>query len=236
LEEAALENTAMKAIVNFGNPRKDMAAVADVVLGAYSRDQLKLTGVEIYRKDDFLLTSPVYGAGMTLDALQEMKLNGTIGFGTPIVFVGSMGSLDDQVISLGDVVIPNPVGCAYYGYDRSWIGPDDNLLDSLKKALTTCGVRYLEYKHGSSFAVFDPHTNHKTYTSSLYESDVLGVDCGEVFIGLQFAKENEMHGVVVLYCSDSPTVHIADIGAEEFDKRAFETDILLNRMAVDVLQ
>ena len=226
----------MKAIVNFGNPRKDMAAVADVVLGTYSRDQLKLTGVEIYRNDDLVLTSPVYGAGMTLDALQEMKLNGLTGLGTPIIFVGSMGSLNEQAISLGNVVIPNPVGCAYYGYDGSWIRPDDNLLDALRKALTTRGVRYVEYKHGSSFAVFDPHTDHKSYTSSLYESDVLGVDCGEAFIGLQFAKENEMPAVVVLYCSDSPTVHIADIGAEEFDKRAFEIDILLNHMAVDVLQ
>jgi purine-nucleoside phosphorylase len=231
-----LENPGLKTIVNLGNPRKDMATIADDVLSTYSVDQLKLTGVETYRTNNIILTSPVYGAGMTLDALEEMKLNGSIGTGTSIVFVGSMGSLDEDKISLEDVVIPNPVGCTYYGYDGTWICQETNLLDSLKRSLTTSNVQFLEYKHGSSFAVFDPHTDHKTYTSSLYESDVSGVDCGEVFIGLQFAKENGMSGAAVLYCSDSPMAHIVDIGAKEFEKRAFEIDVRLNRIAVEVLK
>ncbi len=226
----------MNAIVNFGNPRKNMTIIADIVLGTYSRDDLKLTGVEIYQKDNIFLTSAAYGAGMTLDALQEMKINGLLERGSAIVFIGSMGSLNEEEISLGDVVIPNPCGCAYYGFNGSWVRQDERLLAWLTNALAANGVRYREYKHGSSFAVFDPHSDHKTYTSSLYTNEVIGVDCGEVFIGLQFADENEMRAVVVLYCSDSPNVHIADIGAEEFAKRAAETDLLLNRIGAEVLR
>lgn len=226
----------MNAIINLGNPRKDMIAMADIVLGKYSRDVLGITGVEVYQQDHLLVTSPAYGAGMTRDALVELKKKGLVRAGDAIAFVGSMGSLNEEEISLGDVVIPNPCGCAYYGFNGSWLHQDQQLLTSLTKSLVTRGVDYREYKHGSSFAVFDPHTDHNTYTSSLYKEDVIGVDCGEVFLGLQFASENELRAAAVLYCSDSPNRHIADIGTEEFGKHAFEKDILLNRIATSILQ
>jgi len=226
----------MNAIVNFGNPRKDMATVANTVLGRYSREDLKITGVEIYRTHNLLVTSATYGAGMTLDALHELKNNGLVKHGNAVVFVGSMGSLKEEEISLGDVVVPNPAGCAYYGFDGLWLRQDENLLTAIESALGDTNIAYREYKHGSSFAVFDPHTNHETYTSSLYVNDVIGVDCGEVFIGLHFASLNEMRAAAMLYCSDSPKTHIGNIEITEFNKRAAEIDILLNRIAAGVLR
>jgi hypothetical protein len=226
----------MKVIVNFGNPRKDMITVADAILGSYSREDLKITGVEIYQKDNLILTSAAYGAGMTLDLLCELKMSGLLELGSAVMFVGSMGSFKEDEITLGDVVIPNPSGCAYYGFDGLWLRQDDQLLISIEKTFAESNVAYREYKHGSSFAVFDPHTDHQTYTSSLYENDVIGVDCGEVFLGLHFAKFNEMQAAAMLYCSDSPTTHIADIGTDEFQKRATKTDILLNGIAASVLR
>ena len=224
----------MNTIVNFGNPRKDMTVVADAVLGVYSTEDLKITGVEIYRKDNLLLTSAAYGAGMTLDTLAELKSKDLFETGDIIMFVGSMGSLNEEKISLGDVVIPNPAGCAYYGFEGSWLQQDEHVLALLTKALAAGSIRHREYKHGSSFAVFDPHTDHNRYTSSLYGKDVIGVDCGEVFVGIYFAKKNQMRAAAVLYCSDSPNLHIGDIGIEEFSKRATETDILLNGIAAQI--
>ena len=226
----------MKVIINFGNPRKNMTTVADTVLGSYQRDELKITGVETYQKDNLILTSAAYGAGMTFDALHELKMKGLLDPGNAVVFVGSMGSLNEEKITLGDVVIPNPSGCAYYGFDGLWLGQDEHLLASIEKALAESGVAYREYKHGSSFAVFDPHTDHEIYSSSLYANDVIGVDCGEVFLGLHFAKSHEMRAAAMLYCSDSPNAHIADIGTNQFNKRATKTDILLNGIAASVLR
>jgi hypothetical protein len=226
----------MKVIVNFGNPRKEMTAVADSVLGRCSREDLKITGVEIYQKNNLILTSAAYGAGMTRDLLCELKIKGLLEPGNAVMFVGSMGSFKEEEITLGDVVIPNPSGCAYYGFDGLWLRQDEHLLASVERTLAESGVAFREYKHGSSFAVFDPHTDHQTYTSSLYPNDVIGVDCGEVFLGLHFAKINEMQAAAMLYCSDSPTTHIADIGADEFNKRATKTDILLNGIAASVLR
>ena len=224
----------MRVIVNFGNPRKDMITVANAVLGSYSRDDLKITGVETYQNDDLILTSAAYGAGMTLDLLCELKGLGALG--DAVIFVGSMGSFNEEEITLGDVVIPNPSGCAYYGFDGLWLRQDVHLLAAVERALAESGVAFREYKHGSSFAVFDPHTDHQTYTSSLYPNDVIGVDCGEVFLGLHFAKNNEMQAAAMLYCSDSPTTHITDIGTDEFNKRAIKRDILLNGIAASVLR
>ena len=226
----------MKAIVNFGNPRKDMTTVANTVLGSYSRRDLKITGVEIYQQDNLILTSAAYGAGMTLDLLHELKIEDLLEPNNAVIFVGSMGSFNEENITLGDVVIPNPAGCAYYGFDGTWLHQDEKLLASVESTLAEHGVAWREYKHGSSFAVFDPHTNHQTYTSSLYSSDVIGVDCGEVFLGLHFARINEMRAAAVLYCSDSPTTHIANVGTDEFNRRATKTDILLNDIAASVLR
>jgi len=224
----------MNAIVNLGNPRKGMRVVADAVLGTYSTDDLKITGVEVYRKGNLLLTSATYGAGMTLDSLEELKIKGLVKVDDSIIFVGSMGSLSEEQISLGDIVIPNPCSCAYYGFDGLWLHPDKNLLTVLRTTLADSGINFREYKHGSSFAVFDPHTDHNRYTSSLYGNDVIGVDCGEVFVGIYFADKNQMRAAAALYCSDSPRLHIGDIGIEEFSKRATETDILLNSIAAQI--
>ncbi len=226
----------MNAIINLGNPRKNMTVVADAILPIYSHDDLKITGVDIYLADNVLMSSATYGAGMTLDALEELKMMSLIGRGDMIVFVGSMGSLNEQRISLGDVVIPNPCGCAYYGFQGLWLQQDEHLLAAVKKALVAREVTYCEYKHGSSFAVFDPHTDHTTYTTKLYEKNVVGVDCGEVFLGMHFARNNEMSAAALLYCSDSPKAHIGDIGMEEFGKRASQLDILLNGIAAHVLR
>jgi purine-nucleoside phosphorylase len=224
----------MNAIVNLGNPSKDMTAIATSVLPGYSAEVLKLTGIKVYRKDNLLLTSPAYGAGMTLDSLEEMRLKGWIGANDAIILVGSMGSLSAK-INLEDIVLPNPVGCAYYGNDGVWLEQDAQLLEALTKSLGKNGTTAVKYKHGSSFAVFDPHTDITTYTSSLYDHDVDGLDCSEVFIGIQFAGKNGMKVGAVLYCSDSPESHITDVGDAEFMRRASAADLLLNRIAADIL-
>jgi hypothetical protein len=217
----------MNTIVNLGNPSKDMTAVADTVLTSHSYESLKLTGIKVYRKEHLLLTSPAYGAGMTLDCLEEMRMTGLIGSNDAIILVGSMGSLSGK-INLEDIVLPNPVGCAYYGFDGVWLEQDAQLLEALRKSLGKNGTTAVKYKHGSSFAVFDPHTDITTYTSSLYGHDVDGLDCSEAFIGIQFAG-------TVLYCSDSPQFHITDVGDAEFTRRASAADLLLNKVAAEIL-
>ena len=171
---------------------------------------------------------------MTLDCLEEMRMSGLLGPNDELVLVGSMGSLSKDIV-LGNVVLPNPCGCAYYGFDGVWLQQDQHLLNRLKEVCADRNIQVSDYKHGRSFAVFDPHTDHVTYQSSLYPADVKGVDCGEVFIGIQFAARQGMKVAAVLYCSDSPEVHIADIGEAEFARRAAETDLLLNTVAAEVL-
>jgi len=233
-EEREFSEASMNAVVNLGNPRKDMAAVADSVLGEYSRDSLKITGMEIYSKETVLLTSAAYGAGMTLDSLQEMTMRELIGPGDAILLVGSMGSLSKDIV-LNDVVLPNPSCCAYYGFEGAWLEQDRHLLNRLREIFAELGIQVSEYRHGSSFAVFDPHTDHVTYKSSLYQDDVKGVDCGEVFVGIQFGADHGLRVGAVLYCSDSPEVHIANIGEAEFAKLASQADRLLNEVAVRIL-
>lgn len=224
----------MNAVVNLGNPRKDMSAVAHSVLGEYSSDSLKITGIEVYKKEPVLLTSAAYGAGMTLDCLQEMTMSGLIGPDDAILLVGSMGSLSKDIV-LSDVVLPNPSCCAYYGFEGAALEQDQHLLERLKESFAKRRIKVSEYKHGSSFAVFDPHTDHVTYQSSLYQDDIKGVDCGEVFVGIQFGAEHGLRVGAVLYCSDSPEVHIANIGEAEFAKLASRADLLLNEVAARIL-
>ncbi|MDX6529695.1 MAG: hypothetical protein QOH41_1985 [Blastocatellia bacterium] len=224
----------MNAIINLGNPSKDMTAVAETVLKGHSCEALKLTGTKLYRKEHLVITSPAYGAGMTLDCLEEMRMRELIRPNDAIILVGSMGSLGAK-INLEDIVLPNPVGCAYYGFDGVWLEQEAQLLEALRKSLGKRGTTAVEYKHGSSFAVFDPHTDITTYKSSLYDDDVDGLDCGEVFIGIQFAGKNGMRAGAVLYCSDSPTFHIQDVGADEFAKRASAADLSLNKIAAEIL-
>jgi len=225
----------MNAVVNLGNPGKDLTHVAVAALGQYSEQRLKLTGVRVYQRDRLLVTSPAYGSGMILDSLEEMNQKHMIGDKDTIIFVGSMGSLNSN-IQLGDIVLPNPCGCAYYGFDGVWLGQDAEMLRALKVALANRDKAPVEYKHGSSFAVFDPHTDHATYKSSLYDPDVLGVDCGEVFLGIQFALAKGMRAAAALFCSDSPNAHIAEIREKEFEKRAAEFDLMLNKIAAEILK
>ncbi|HJP95325.1 MAG TPA: hypothetical protein VJ875_25470 [Pyrinomonadaceae bacterium] len=224
----------MNAIINLGNPRKDMSAIIRSTLGTCSTQALKITGIDVFRANGILITSPTYGAGMTLDALCEMTDRSLIGSDDRALFVGSMGSLSGK-IKKGEIVIPDPIGCAYYGFDGMWLEQDEDLLNALSTLLAEGGIEAITYKHGSSFAVFDPHTDHINYTNTLYDEQVLGIDCGEVFIGIDFATRHQMKGGAVLYCSDSPDAHITDIGEEEFANRAFDLDLFLNQLAVAIL-
>lgn len=225
----------MDAIVNLGNPRKEMNPVVRVVVPNQSQRVLKVTGVQLFVGPGLLITSPVYGASMTLDCLEEMKILDTLKAGDSILLIGSMGSLCDE-IELADIALPSPCVCAYYGYDNLELHQDGALLTALQGALEKDGRKTIVYRHGSAFAVFDPHTDHNTYKSSLYDNSVRGVDCGEVFIGLEFATRSHLRAGAVLYCSDSPRSHISDVGEEEFDRRATEFDVLLNTIAAKVLR
>jgi purine-nucleoside phosphorylase len=171
---------------------------------------------------------------MVLDCLEEMWLQKLLGSRSRFVLVGSMGSLADG-IALRDIVIPNPALCAYYGFAGREIWQDAPMRESLLSALQSGGYKPKQYRHGSSYAVFDPHTDHKTYTTSLYDKTVTGVDCSEVFIGLEFAARKGIRVAAALYCSDTPAHHISDVGELEFERTARENDLLLNRVSADLL-
>jgi nucleoside phosphorylase len=147
-----------------------------------------------------------------------------------VIFVGSMGSCSKR-INLGDFVLPNPCLCAYYGFDGIQLHQGGDVLQALYAALHEENKTAMEYLHGSSFAVFDPHTDHDAYTIDLYDGMVEGVDCAEVFIGLDFAQRMGISAGVLLYCSDSPLRRIRDIPVEEFSIRAAEGDLTINRTA-----
>lgn len=225
----------MNATINLGAPNKNTAAIAEKVLGTYSTRILKITGVTVFQGCNLLLTSSCYGAGMTLDCLEELRQIGLLTQGDATILVGSMGALTSN-IRLGDIVLPEPVLCAYYGYRGQELHQDGALMGNLSAQLAKAGLTAKAYRHGSSFAVFDPHTDHSTYTHSAYNSTVDGVDCGEVFIGLQFARQNNLRAGAVLYCSDNPTTHIADIGERQFADLADQKDLALNQVAVTVLR
>lgn len=65
---------------------------------------------------------------------------------------------------------------------------------------------------------------------------ILGVDCSETFVGLNFCYEQGLRGVVLLYCSDNPRNKIAQIPAEEFKKRALKRDLEMHMIAKDFLK
>jgi purine-nucleoside phosphorylase len=225
----------MDVILNLGNPAKEVSSILNVLLPSCSKRVLKLTGAQVFLGPNIAVTSAVYGAGMTLDCLEEMKLEGTFQAGDSLMLVGSMGSLCEE-IQLGDIVVPECCVCAYYGFKGIELFPHGELLRLLRASLEKEGKRPIAYRHGSSFAVFDPHTNHSTYKSTLYDASVRGVDCGETFVGLEFARRNQLSAAAVLYCSDSPRSRISDIGVEEFERRATAFDILLNKVAADVVR
>lgn len=220
----------MDALVNLGASNKDFASIATLVLSSYSTTKLKITGASVFVGSRELMTTACYGAGMTLDCLEELYRMGLIEEGDHVVLIGSMGSLTSDV-SLGQIVLPNPVLCAYYGYEGLEHHQDIQLMELLSNELRKVGKDPKTYCHGSSFAVFDPHTDHSTYKVSNYDSRVTGIDCGEVFIGLQFARTRKLKAAAALYCSDTPAHRISDIGETEFASRAADNDRLLNRVA-----
>lgn len=211
-----------------------MSVVVSAIMPTYAQTILKITGAHVYSCGELAVTSPLYGAGMVLDGLEEMWAAGLIAPNDSIVLIGSMGSLTNA-FSLGEVVLPNPSLCNYYGFEGREIYQDGALMKSLVGQLKVRGLMPVEYRHGSSFAVFDPHTDHHGYTTSLYEASVVGVDCGEVFIGQEFAQRKDLRAAAMLYCSDTPLTHIADLGEQEFSNRAIACDLLLNTVAAWVL-
>jgi len=221
----------MNLIMNFGNPRKpSFRSIAEALLGEAECINLPITGVDVFRSSTLAVTSPAYGSGMVLDALTEAVINGILGSSDCVVFVGSMGSCSGR-INLGDLVLPNPCLCAYYGFDGIELTQNDRVLTSLHTALREQNRTATEYLHGSSFAVFDPHTDHEAYKINLYGGMVEGVDCAEVYVGLDFAQKQGISAGVLLYCSDSPLKRIRDIPPEEFSARAAEGDLIMNRTA-----
>ena len=225
----------MDTVLNLGMPSKDLCHTFELIQPVSPKIRLKITGVEVHIGLNIQMTSPVYGAGMTLDCLEEMLRNGFLAAHDKVVMVGSMGSLN-ETIRIGDVVLPNPSRCAYYGYQEHELVQNPGLLSALQAELTEDGIAATTYKHGSSFAVFDPHTDHASYTSSLYDELVKGVDCGEVFVGLEFACRSNLRVGAVLYCSDGADRHISAIDTKEFDRRAAEFDHRLNRVAVRAIR
>jgi hypothetical protein len=83
-----------KARVRLRESSQRHETVANAVLGNYSSEDLKITGVEINQKDDLILTSAAYGAGMTLDLLCELKTKELLELQDAVMFVGSMGSFN----------------------------------------------------------------------------------------------------------------------------------------------
>ena len=225
----------MDAVFNLGNPRKQSfrSVLAEAFPNA-DESMLPITGVGLFCSDSMALTSPAYGVGMVLDALTEMEFKHIINPGDHLVFVGSMGSFSPR-INMGDLVAPNPCLCAYFGFDGIELRQDNSVLAAIRATLRKQGMTAIEYRHGSTFAVFDPHTDHDAYTTDLYDCSVEGVDIGEVFVGFEFARRKGMKAGALLYCSDSPKVRIAEIPAAEFSDRAAEFDLIINRLAIGAL-
>jgi len=224
----------MKTIFNFGDMHKDFKPVAKNILGNYKIYQIPITNNLVFYNDHVQIVDACYGPSTVLDSLSMLKIMGRLKKNDKIVFVGSMGSLTNK-IDLDNIVIPTEICCNYFGYDGKILNPSKNLLEKLIAVLNKRKIKFKTYRHGSSIAVFDSHTDHKAYTSSLYDKSVVGLDCSEAFIGTHFCKENKMERVILFYCSDDPTKHIADLPKEEFDKRALKFDNMLNSIAYDVL-
>jgi hypothetical protein len=222
------------AIVNLGNPLKKMTDVLRKLLPAASHRALKITGARIWSSRRLLMTSPLYGAAMVRDCLAELWNGGAIQTRDRVILVGSMGSLSDA-IATNDVVLPNPALCAYYGFGNRELRQSPSVMSRLRQQLRASGYPVKVYRHGSSYAVFDQHTDHTTYKNRLYGNRVSGVDCGEVFVGMEFLKAQRVLVGAILYCSDSPGDHILNVGHRTFAKRAANYDLLLNEVAAQAL-
>src|SRR5438270_11482113 len=114
----------MNLIVNLGIPTKCLYGVIQALLSSPSAKKLKISGAEISFDKTLQITSPVYGAGQTLDCLEELHLGGGINSGDQMILVGSMGSISATGIALDDIVAPETVSCAYYGFSKKRLKPD----------------------------------------------------------------------------------------------------------------
>jgi purine-nucleoside phosphorylase len=224
----------MLLVLNLGNPSKSVSELFPS-LGQAEEIKLILTGVRLAVSGAIMISTPVYGAGMTRDALQELS-DRSFKFDC-LVLVGSMGSMTKD-IALGDIIAPLYARCKYYGYDGEKVFPDESLLEMVIRHLKAreCSLAVKRYGHGSSFAVYDHNFDHNKYKSKLYGSDITGVDCGEVFIGLHFAREHKIRGAALVYCSDDPSQKIARIPADQFNLLAHCRDRQLNSAAYTALQ
>jgi len=224
----------MKTIFNFGDMHKNFEHIAKKILGKYKTYQIPITNNKAFYNDNIQIIDACYGPSTVLDSLSMLKIMGKIKEDDKIVFVGSMGSLTNK-IDLNDIAIPTEICCNYFGYNRKVLNPSQDILGKLIAVLNKQKIEFKTYKHGSAMAVFDPHTNHKTYTSSLYDKSILGLDCCEAYIGTNFCNENNIKNATLLYCSDDPTKHITNLSKKEFDARASRFDKLLNKWAYQTL-
>lgn len=222
----------MHLILNLGNPSKAVAQLLPA-LAAAEQIELPLTGVRLCRHGAVIVSTPVYGAGMTRDALFEIGTR--FSSLSQLLLIGSMGSLAEGHISVGEFAAPVDCQCAYYGYAGQRIRPDEVLVELMSnyvRGRQGCIVR--RYHHGSSFAVFDHNFDHSTYVSKIYDSEITGLDCGESFIGLKFAQDHKMRAAAFLYCSDDPSRKIGGIRADQFAALAKDYDVLLNEAAYSI--
>lgn len=223
----------MNTIFNFGDAHKNFEPVAKNILGKYSISQIPITNNRIFYNNKVQIVDACYGPLMVLDSLSMLKLMGKINEKDCIIFVGSMGSLTNK-INLNDIVMPSEVYCNYFGYNGKVLRPSPDIKEKIVFAKKN-KIKFKQYKHGSAMGVFDPTTNHKTYTSSLYDKSVIGLDCCETYIGMNFCLENKIRCIALLYCSDDPVKHITNLSKKEFDKRALKFDKLLNKQAYQIL-
>ena len=224
----------MDTIFNFGDPHKNFEPIAKKILGKYSISQIPITNNKLFYNDKVQIVDACYGSSMVLDSLSMLKLIGKIKEKDNVIFVGSMGSLSGR-IDLNDIVVPSEIYCNYFNYKGKVLNSSENLNKKMISALNKNKIKFKQYKHGSARAVFDPTTDHKGYSSSLYDKSVLGLDCCETYIGTIFCIENKINSATLLYCSDDPKKHISDLPKKEFDARALKFDKLLNKWAYQIL-
>ena len=226
----------MNTLFNFGDVYKDFSVIAKEILpDGFDILRVPITNTPVYYNDSIQIVSACYGAALVKDTLVGLTFLDRLKKGDTIIGLGSNGSLKEH-IKLNDLLIPNSLSCEYYGNAGRMFLPDKSVIDLIKNDIENRDLKVKEYKHGSVYAVFDEHTNHKTYTNSLYSNgDVDCIDCSESYILAKFAREKSLSFGILLYASDDPKNHIADMNKKEFDSRALKFDILLNSIGYDVL-